>query len=228
MSQVTMATLEVRGQMLWLLPQRAVFLPESDTLIVADAEVGATEESLSVLSELVRRLEARRIIFLGDFLRAAHTDPAVMAAVQRWRELHGSIELTLVRSHLAVRSRLAVPVVEPPVTLDIQSFDEPLMHRGLALCHRPRRMAGSFVLAGHMFPCVNIGGRSHGGHRVPCYWFSPRLGVLPAFGNVTGMQAIRPAKGERVFASAADRVFELLPRQKKPPGTSLELPGARG
>lgn len=226
MSKVTMATLEVRGQTLWLLPQRAVFLPESDTLIVADAEVGATEESLSVLSGLVRRLEATRIIFLGDFLRAARTDPAVMAAVQRWRELHGSLELTLVRSRLAVRSRHAVEVVEPPIALDIQSFDEPLMHRGIALCHRPRRMVGSFVLAGHMLPCVSIG-RSRDGHRLPCYWFSPRMGVLPAFGTVTGMQAIRPAKGERIFASAADRVFELLPR-KKPPDPTPKLLGARG
>jgi metallophosphoesterase superfamily enzyme len=101
------------------------------------------------------------------------------------------------------------------------------MHRGLALCHRPRRIVGSFVLAGHMYPCVSLRGRSHDGHRLPCYWFSPRMGVLPAFGAVTGMQSIRPAKGERVFASAADRVFELLPR-KKPPDPTPKLLGARG
>ncbi len=211
MSAVTMVTLEVSGQTLWLLPQRAVFLPESDTLVVADAHVGATEESLSVLSELVRRLEATRIIFLGDLLHAARAQPAAMAAVLRWREQHALLELTLVRSRLEAR------VVEPPVVLDIQAFDEPLMHRGLALCHRPQPVEGAFVLAGHMHPCVSIGGRAHDWHRLPCYWFSPRMGVLPAFGTFTGMQAIRPGKGERIFASAADRVFELLPRQESRP-----------
>jgi DNA ligase-associated metallophosphoesterase len=221
MSAVTMVTLEVSGQTLWLLPQRAVFLPESDTLILADAHVGATEESLTVLSGLVRRLEVTRIIFLGDFLHAARSDPTAMAALLRWRERHGSLELTLVRSRLETR------VVEPPAILDIQAFDEPLMHRGLALCHRPQPVDGAFVLAGHLYPCVSIGGRAHDWHRLPCFWFSPRSGVLPAFGTFTGMQAIKPAKGERIFAAAADRVFELLPRPKPPKPLSgvTEEPG---
>jgi metallophosphoesterase superfamily enzyme len=210
MPAVTMVTLQASGQTLWLLPERAVFLPESDTLLVADAHIGASEDSLSVLGELVRRLEVTRIVFLGDFLRAARAEPATMAALLRWRERHGSLELTLVRSSLDVR------VIEPPPILDIQAFDEPVMHRGLALCHRPQPIDGAFVLAGYVYPCVSVGGRAHDWHRLPCYWFSPRLGVLPAFGTFTGMQAIKPAKGERIFASAADRVFELLPKPKPP------------
>ena len=72
------------------------------------------------------------------------------------------------------------------------------------------------MLAGHVFPCVSIGGRAHDWQRLPCYWFSPLQGVLPAFGTFTGMQAIKPAKGERIFAAASDRVVELLPRPKPP------------
>ena len=212
-----MVTLQANGQALWLLPQRAVFLPDSDTLIVADAHIGTTDETLAVLSELVRRLEVVRIIFLGDFLHAARAEAATMAAVVRWRERHGALELTLVRSRLDAR------IVEPPAVLDIQAFDEPLMHRGFALCHRPQPIEGAFVLAGHVFPCVSIGGRAHDWQRLPCYWFSPRLGVLPAFGTFTGMQAIKPATGERIFAAASDRVVELLPRPK-PPKAPAKLP----
>jgi len=221
MSAVTMVTLEVGGQALWLLPQRAAFMPESGALIIADAHVGATEDSLTVLSSLVRRLEATRIIFLGDFLHAVRADHRAMEAVIRWREAHAALELTLVRSRLDAR------IVEPPVILDIQAFDEPLMYRGLALCHRPHPIEGAFVLAGHVYPCVSIGGGGQDWHRLPCYWFSPRMGVLPAFGAFTGMQAIKPAKGERIFASAADRVFELLPKHK-PLKPLPELPEGRG
>ena len=42
-----------------------------------------------------------------------------------------------------------------------------------------------------------------------CYWFSDRVGVLPAFGAFTGMQAVRPAAGERVFVATPEQVFEL-------------------
>jgi DNA ligase-associated metallophosphoesterase len=226
MSAVTMVTLDVGGQTLWLLPEKAVFLPESDTLLVADAHIGkavsfrqlgvpvpagTTDETLTVLSGLVKRLEAKRIIFLGDLLHSAHSlAPATLAAVIRWREFHSALELTLVRGNHDDRAG------DPPAVLDIQAFDEPLMHRGLALCHHPQPIAGAFVLAGHVHPCVSIGGRAHDWHRLPCFWFTQRLGVLPAFGAFTGMQAIRPARGERVFAAAAERVFELLPKPKPP------------
>lgn len=209
MPDVTMVTLEASGQALWLLPEKAIFLPESDTLVLADAHVNA--ETLQVLNALVKRLEATRIIFLGDFLHAARSDPAVMAAVMRWRERHGALELTLVRSRLEMR------IVEPPVALDIQTFDEPLMHRGLVLCHRPQPVAGHFVLAGYVCPCVSVGGRAHDWHRLPSFWFSPLSGVLPAFGTFTGMQAVRAAQGERIFACAGERVVELLPRGKAAP-----------
>ena len=209
MPAVTMVTLAAGGQTLWLLPERAVFLPDSDTLLLADVHIGASGESLALLSALVRRLEVTRIVFLGDFLHAARPDPAAMAAMRRWREAHGALELTLVRSRLDVR------IVEPPGALDIQAVDEPLMHRGLALCHRPHPVDGAFVIAGHVYPCVSVGGAGRDWHRLPCYWFSSRLVVLPAFGTFTGMQTIKPAKGERIFAVGAERVVELLPRPKR-------------
>ena len=211
MPAVTMVTLDAGGQTLWLLPERALFLPDSDTLLLADVHIGASGESLAVLSDLVRRLEVTRIVFLGDFLQAVRADPAALAAMLRWREAHGALELTLVRSRLDAR------IVEPPIALDIQAFDEPLMHRGIALCHRPHPVDDAFVIAGHVYPCVSVGGAGRDWHRLPCYWFAPRFGVLPAFGTFTGMQAIKPAKGERIFAVGAERVVELLPRPKPIP-----------
>ena len=222
LTAVTMATLEVRGQTLLLLPEKAVFLPESDTLLVADAHIGkawsprtlgapasagTTDETLTALTGLVRRLDARRVVFLGDFLHSVRSPgSATLAALTRWRELHSAVELTLVRANHDGRTG------DPPVALDIQAFNEPLMHRGLALCHHPRPIDGAFVLGGHLHPCVSIGGQAHDWQRLPCFWFSERVGVLPAFGAFTGMQAIRVRRGERAFAAAADRVFELLPK----------------
>jgi DNA ligase-associated metallophosphoesterase len=225
MSAVATFTLQIGGNTALLLPERVIFLPEADTLLIADAHIGkatsfrqlgvpvpagTTDETLSVLTRLVDRLDVKRIVFLGDFLHSARLlAPDTLATVRRWRERHGALELTLVRGNHDERAG------DPPAVLDVQAFDEPLMLRGLALCHRPRPLEGAFVLAGHLHPCVSIGGRAHDWHRLPCFWFSERVGVLPAFGAFTGMQAIRVRRGERVFAVAPDRVFELLPRGRR-------------
>lgn len=225
MSAAATITLEIAGSPLMLLPEKVVFLPESDTLLVADAHIGkatsfrqlgvpvpsgTTGETLAALTRLIHRLAAKRIVFLGDFLHSARSLSAdTFAAVLRWRELHSAVELTLVRGNHDDRAG------DPPAVLDIQPFDQPLRLKGLALSHHPRPAAGAFVLAGHLHPCVSVGGRAHDWHRLPCFWFSNQVGVLPAFGAFTGMQAIQARAGERVFAAAPDRVFELPPKARR-------------
>ena len=214
-----MVTITVGGQPLTLLPQKAAFLPESNTLLVADAHIGkavsfrklgvpvprgTTSETLAALSELVLRLGARRVVFLGDFLHSERSHAAsTLGAVARWRHTHAALELTLVRGNHDDRAG------DPPVSLGIFCVDEPLRLGGLALCHHPQPVADAYVLAGHLHPCVNLAGRAHDRLRLPCFWFGKQVGVLPAFGAFTGMHGIRAAAGDRVFVVGGDEVTEL-------------------
>ena len=212
-------TLAVGGRTLQLLPEKAAFLPDTRTLLVADVHIGkavslrrlgvpvpagTTDETLAALTALVRRHDAKRIVFLGDFLHSKSAlAPRTLAALQRWRDAHAALELTLVRGNHDVRAG------DPPAALAIEPVDEPLPHGGLALCHHPRPVPGHFVLAGHLHPCVSVGARANDRHRLACFWFTEGVGVLPAFGAFTGMHAIRAERGDRVFAAAGERVVEL-------------------
>jgi DNA ligase-associated metallophosphoesterase len=215
------ATISVGGQALLLLPDKAAFLPGSATLLVADAHIGkaqsfrklgvpvphgTTQETLDALSALVRRLNARSIVFLGDFLHSAHSlGPTTLDAVVRWREAHAALELTLVRGNHDDHAG------DPPAHLGIAAVDEPLLHGGLALCHHPIARPPAYVLAGHLHPGVSMGGRAYDSLRLPCFWFGPNVGVLPAFGAFTGTHTIRAGQDERVFAAIDGRVIELGP-----------------
>lgn len=214
-----MVTIEVAGRALSLLPQKAAFLPDTRTLLIADAHIGkatsfralgvpvprgTTSETLSLIVELVARHEARRIVFLGDFLHSARSHvAATLDAVNRWRALHPALELVLVRGNHDDRAG------DPPASLGFTVVDEPLRDEGLALCHHPEPVAGAYVLAGHLHPCVSVHGRARERLRLPCFHFGAHVGVLPAFGSFTGMHPARIAPGDRVFAVADDAVREL-------------------
>ena len=214
-----MLTTLAGGQPLMLLPEKAIFAAATRTLLVADAHIGkavsfrsfgvpvprgTTTETLAVLSLLVERVDARRIVFLGDFLHSARSHaPATMGALARWRGRHRDLDLVLVRGNHDDRAG------DPPAYLDIRSVDEPYLQDGLALCHHPRRLDGHYVLGGHLHPCVNLGGRAFDRMRLPCFWFGESVGVLPAFGAFTGMHPIRPAAGDRVFPVTADAVVAM-------------------
>jgi DNA ligase-associated metallophosphoesterase len=222
-------TIAVGGQPLTLLPEKAAFLPASRTLLVADAHIGkavtfralgvpvprgTTSETLAVLSALVATWRARRIVFLGDFLHSARAHAAsTLGAVARWRRAHASLALVLVRGNHDDRAG------DPPAHLGIEVVDEPYPLDGFALCHHPRPQSRSYVLAGHLHPCIGIGGRGFDHLRLPCFWLGDDVGVLPAFGAFTGMHPIRPGPTDRVFAVADGIVASLQPRA---PATAVE------
>jgi DNA ligase-associated metallophosphoesterase len=212
-------TILAGGQPLTLLPEKAAFVPASRTLLVADAHIGkavtfralgvpvprgTTGETLAALSALVARTGAERIVFLGDFLHSARAHAAAtIAAVTEWRERHFGLELVLVRGNHDDRAG------DPPRHLRIEVVDEAFAQDGFALCHHPRPRPSAYVLAGHIHPCVNLGGRAWDRLRLPCYWFGDDVGVLPAFGAFTGMHAIRAGADDRVFP-VADGSVALL------------------
>lgn len=211
-----MLQIECAGQRLTLLPEKAAFLPDHHTLLVADAHVGkavsfrrwgvpvpsgTTTATLDRLTRLIEMTGARRVVFLGDFLHSARAHAApTLSALRRWREQHAGLQLVLVRGNHDDRAG------DPPATLAIECVDEPCTMGPFALCHHPSPVADHYVLAGHLHPCMHLSGRAHDRLRLPCFWFGPHIGVLPAFGAFTGMHPVSPAPGDRLYAVADDRV----------------------
>jgi uncharacterized protein len=205
-------------------PSGALLLSADQTLLVADAHFGkavsfrqlgvpvprgTTAETLDELSAAVAETQARRIVFLGDFLHSARAHAAeTLDALARWRTAHAGLDLTLVRGNHDDRAG------DPPAGLGIRVVDEPLAHGPFALCHHPRAAPGAYVLAGHWHPCISVSGRAFERLRLPCFWFgddtgalpSQAVGVLPAFGSFTGMHPIEPRPGDRIFPVAGDVV----------------------
>lgn len=214
-----MADVEAGGTVLRLLPQRAAYLPEHRTLLVADAHIGkavsfrrlgvpvpggTTSETLQRLSDAVAATGARHIVFLGDLLHSARSRAAATgAAVAHWREAHAELQLTLVRGNHDSHAG------DPPPEWGVRCVDEPLHLGGLALCHHPQPVAGAYVLAGHVHPAVVLGGRAHQRLRLPCFHLGAEVGVLPAFGAFTGMHVMARGAGERVYVVAGDEVRAL-------------------
>ena len=212
-----MLTVAVEGEALTLLPQKAAYLRERQTLMIADAHLGkavsfrrlgvpvpqgTTAENLATLSGLVAQFDVRRIVFLGDLLHSAAAQSAgTQAAVVRWRDAHRDLHLTLVRGNHDDRAG------DPPTALDIDVVDEPLRLGPWALCHHPRAQEAGYVLAGHLHPCVMLRGRARDRMRLPCFWFGRRVGVLPAFGAFTGMHPIAAQPHDRVYALSAEAVY---------------------
>ena len=162
------------------------------------------QTALDTLTQLLHDTGAQHIVFLGDLLHAARSRTAATTeAVAAWRARHAGMALTLVRGN---HDRHAG---DPPA-----EWQRGLRRRrpapgALALVHHPHPVPGAYVLAGHVHPAVVLGGRAHDRLRLPCFHFGAQVGVLPAFGDFTGMHVLPQAPGDRVFAIAQDSVLAV-------------------
>lgn len=212
------AIVRVAGEDLTLLPERAIWWKTRKTLLVADPHFGkaatfralgipvprgTTTGTLARLDAIIARHSPARLIFLGDFLHAAEgRDPETLRVLNVWRRKHASLDMTLVRGNHDARAG------DPPRELELHCVTGPHAEPPFALDHHPRR-ADSYVLCGHIHPAVTLTGAGRQHSRLPCFWFGKEIGVLPAFGEFTGLAEADVQMGDQVFVVADDAVISI-------------------
>jgi DNA ligase-associated metallophosphoesterase len=211
--------IDLQGESLVLLPERALLWERTGTLVVADAHLGkaasfraaaipmpggTTTEALDRLTAALDRTGARRLLLLGDFFHA-RSGRAVrtLAAIAGWRERHGGLEIVLVRGN---HDRGAG---DPPGEWRFDCHDEPWIEPPFAFRHHPDREDSGYVLAGHIHPAVSLAGPARQREKLPCFLFGERVGLLPAFGGFTGGATVRPRREDRVYAVAGEEVVPI-------------------
>ena len=213
------AIIEIAGEALTLLPERAVWWEARRTLLVADPHFGkaatfralgvpvprgTTTGALARLDAIIARKAPSRVIFLGDFLHAAEgRDRETLRVLNEWRRGRREIEMILVRGNHDARAG------DPPRELELACVTGPHAEPPFALDHHPRPSADGYVLCGHIHPAVTLTGAGRQHSRLPCFWFSPTVGVLPAFGEFTGVAEADVKAGDRVFVVADDSVIAV-------------------
>ena len=214
-----MAECVVAGERLVLLPQRAAWWPAGKALFVADFHLGkaasfrhagiplppgTTTENLARLEGALAGRPVERLVFLGDFLHSAQgRAPATLAAFAKWRESRPTRAMTLVRGNHDDRAG------DPPGEWAMRCVNPGEALGPFALVHEPAPVRGGYALSGHIHPAVRLSERGGQSVRLPCFWFGPRVGVLPSFGAFTGSALVRPRAGDQVFVVADGEVIRV-------------------
>lgn len=212
-----MVTVEVAGESLTLLPERAVYWSRERTLLIADVHLGksATFRAYGVplsdssmaadlqrLGSAISKTGAQKLVILGDLLHAAKgRDAQTLAAFHAWRHQHVSLAIELVRGN---HDRAAG---DPPPEWNIDTMNSPTPHAPFVYAHEPFTPDAGYALAGHLHPAAQLVGKGRQTLKLPCFWFGARCAVLPAFGGFTGLAVIQPKVGDRVFV-IGDQIIE--------------------
>jgi DNA ligase-associated metallophosphoesterase len=207
--------LNIAGQTLLLLPEKAVFWEEEKILIVADIHLGKAahfrkhgipvpskinERNLDRLDILIDEWDPDQLIFLGDLFHSDPNPETELFADWCYRRCNLKLVLTIGNhdKHHQSAHYEQIEVVEQKVIF-------PFLFR-----HMPEFVCSNSDLveiSGHIHPSIKIsvGGRQR--HRLPAYLKTGNTVLLPAFGEFTGTHNLKmPAKPES-YVIVDDRVI---------------------
>ena len=200
--------LELAGEPVRLLADRALYWPARRRLLVADLHLGkgdtfraagiavpsgGTAHDLARLQALLAATGASSLWILGDFLHARR-HRAVDAAWAAFRQAHAQVEMAVVPGN---HDRAF-----DAVAAGVQRLADGHRDRPFELRHAPPQgPPGVHVVCGHLHPVLRLPG---GLGRQPLFWLRPGLSVLPAFSAFTGGHAVaaREAAGSVVCNGA--------------------------
>lgn len=206
----------------WMLPSRALWIPDARALLVADLHIGkdatfrragiaiphgTLEDDLARLDRILADTAAGALWVLGDLFHAREgLSPHTLDTLAAWRALHPDLEIHLVRGNHDTHAG------DPPGSLDIECHNPGAATiDDLALLHDPAHAPPAPVssLAGHIHPMLTLRERRGPALRVPVFFLRAGTLILPAFSVFTGGAPIDPAPGDRVFAIVEDQVIEV-------------------
>ena len=207
------------GEELWLLPEKALYWPAQQALLIADVHFGkaaayrrlgqpvpqgTTASNITVIDQLLAKLPCRQLIFLGDFLHGpgSHASSTLQTLAQ-WRARHADLPITLIRGNHDKRAG------DPPQTLNIRVVPEPLLLGPFALQHEPDPHPECHVLAGHVHPVYRLNGKGRQRLRLACFRLGERVSLLPAFGAFTGGYPVEKEDSCRIFVTGDNEIWPV-------------------
>jgi DNA ligase-associated metallophosphoesterase len=216
--------IEIAGEILELLPEKAVYWASKKSLFLSDLHLGkvnhfrkagmavpqrAGMQTLENLEKLLMNYAPEQVYFLGDLFHSVYNKDWDRFIQFRKRFAKAGFHL-IEGNHdiLEQENWNAADIILHRQKLELSPF---------SLVHDPIEEGGSgYKIAGHIHPCIRISGAGKQTMRIPCFWKSETKMVLPSFGSFTGMHPIKAKKGDEIYLVTADRiVLKRIESEKK-------------
>lgn len=207
--------IELRGEKLFLDPNKVIYWKRKSVLILADLHLGKAAHfrkhgiavpvqvhqiDLVRLSDLVLKYQPDKICFLGDLF---HSDlNAEWEVFSNWMKNYPKIEMTLIKGNHDILGQNTY--LNANLSMEESWHDPPFFFT------HEKQESDHYNISGHVHPAVRLRGRAKQGLTVPCFYFTETFGMIPSFGEFTGTYKIKPRKGDRVYGVTKEEVIALM------------------
>ncbi|TCK83596.1 ligase-associated DNA damage response endonuclease PdeM [Albibacterium bauzanense] len=189
-------TISIRGTEIQLLSQKAIYLVQYKILVIADMHLGkllhfrkkgifapsiSINEDLETMQSLIEEYKPDEVVFLGDLFHS---------------ELNSDSDYFLKKIALFPHIRFTLTKGNHDIipeeffnNAQIDIIQERILEDKITLRHQlPVNLEpDSFYIIGHVHPGYVVQRKARQTFRLPCFYQSGNVFILPAFGRFTGL-----------------------------------------
>ncbi|MEO5943356.1 MAG: ligase-associated DNA damage response endonuclease PdeM [Ferruginibacter sp.] len=210
---------QIFGNTFFLNTDRTIFWQEEKALILSDLHLGKSghfrksgigipqnifKEDMQRLFAAVQFHKPSQLIIVGDFFHSDLNKEGDLFL--KWRNDIGNLPIHLVKGNHDILKRQwyeEAAIILHEKSFSLQNFS--FMHDINDCSDEDEK----FCFSGHIHPGIRIRGMGKQSLQLPCFYFTKKYAVLPAFGKFTGTFRIHPAEGDNVFALVENSILKI-------------------
>ncbi len=220
---------KILGKQFWLTTERTMFWEEEKALIVSDLHFGKTghfrksgipvpagvyREDLQRLVDQIQYFQPAELIIVGDMFHSRANKE--LELFLKWRSDLSGINIKLIRGNHDILDDEWYE--KAGIQLSSRNFSRHQFHFVHDISDQIDKKEGfienmsdhtSYFFSGHLHPGIRIQGAGKQSLCFPCFYFSKKYAVLPAFSRFTGLALIYPDMEEEVFAIVNQDLIRL-------------------
>ncbi len=198
---------------------RTIFWEEQRALILSDLHLGKSghfrksgiaipqtvfKDDMQRLLAEIQFYKPNQLIIVGDLFHSTMNKEHDMFL--RWRKDIPHVSINLVKgNHDILKDKWynEAEIVVFKKQLSIQNFT---FTHDINECSLQE---GHYCFSGHIHPGILMRGAGKQAMSLPCFYFTKKYAVLPAFGKFTGTFSIQPQAGESIFCLAQNKILQM-------------------
>ena len=207
------------GENLFLHPYKSIYWLKHKILFIADLHLGKAthfRKSGIPIPEIIHQTDLERIEFLSE----NYNPDRIIILGDLFHSSHNKSWTTFKDFCLNKIGLVPELVLGNHDILEDMHYDFLKIHHNkielgpFVLSHKPilkDELNGYYNLCGHIHPSVRISGPAKQSIRVECIYFGEIHGILPAFGNFTGLSKMpNRKKTDQIFAVTNQKIIPLF------------------
>ena len=203
----------LEGEPFHLLPQKAIYRPAFNQLIIADLHLGkATHfrkkgialphqshtKDIDKLHFLLNRWKPTSVLILGDLFHSDYNKEWLWfkSLLMQYHEtqfilVEGNHDI-LENGNYALQNLIKTDIIE---------------EENFIFSHHPLKNTSKINFCGHIHPGIRIFGKAKQVETLSCFYFNKVHFILPAFGNLTGLFLLEKEENSDYYLVAYNRII---------------------